>query len=201
MSNKIKHKTSKNNSSEDTSNKPLVSVVIPATILRSKSKGPDSLWVKVGGEGYETKIVKGVLWIRAESSMLGYLNAPNPFDAEGWFNTGDTVETDGEYIRILGRKSEIINVGGEKVFPVEVEGVLQMMEGMEDVTVIGESNPIMGQIVKARVKLNTEESLSKFRKRMHSFCREKLPKYKIPQKVEVVTSRLHGERFKKLRQA
>lgn len=87
MSNKIKHKTSKNNSSEDTSNKPLVSVVIPATILRSKSKGPDSLWVKIGGEGYETKIVKGVLWIRAESSMLGYLNAPNPFDAEGWFNT------------------------------------------------------------------------------------------------------------------
>lgn len=170
-------------------------------ILRSKSKESDSLWVKIGGEGYETKIVDDVLWIRAESSMLGYLNAPYPFDAEGWLNTGDVVEMDGEYIRILGRKSEIINVGGEKVFPVEVESVLQMMEGVEDATVSGESNPIVGQIVKARVKLNTEESLSEFRKRMHAFSRDRLPKYKIPQKVEIVTSGMHGDRFKKLRQA
>jgi len=53
-----------------------------------------------GGEGFETKVVDGVLWIRAESAMLGYLNAPYPFNQEGWFNTKDAVEVDGEYLRL-----------------------------------------------------------------------------------------------------
>ncbi|MBC8232318.1 long-chain fatty acid--CoA ligase, partial [bacterium] len=111
-------------------------------ILRSKSKDSNSLWVKVGGEGFETKIVNGILWIKAESAMLGYLNAPSPFDEEGWFNTGDAVEVDGDYIRILGRESEMINVGGEKVYPAEVENVLIQMDNIQDVTVYGENNPI-----------------------------------------------------------
>src|SRR5262249_27814214 len=58
-------------------------------ILRSKSRGSDSLWVRVGGEGYETKVMDGRLWIRGAAAMLGYLNAPSPFDAEGFFDTGD----------------------------------------------------------------------------------------------------------------
>ena len=90
-------------------------------ILRSKSRDDGSLWVKVGGEGYETKIVDNILWIRTRSALLGYLNAPSPFDAEGWFNTQDLVEQDGEWLRFLGRATEIINVGGQKVYPAEVE--------------------------------------------------------------------------------
>ena len=168
-------------------------------ILRAKSKSSDSLWVKIGGEGFETKIVDGILWIRAKSAMLGYLNAPSPFTEDGWFITGDVVEQDGEYIRILGRKSEIINVGGEKVYPVEVENILQDMEGVEDVMVGGEPNPITGQIVTVRVKLNTEETTSEFRKRMRAFCKEKLPNFKIPQKVMIMEEDLHSDRYKKLR--
>ncbi len=168
-------------------------------ILRAKSKSSDSLWVKIGGEGFETKIVDGILWIRAKSAMLGYLNAPSPFTEDGWFITGDVVEQDGEYIRILGRKSEIINVGGEKVYPVEVENVLQDMEGVEDVMVGGEPNPITGQIVTVHVKLSTEETTSEFRKRMRAFCKEKLPNFKIPQKVMIMEEDLHSERYKKLR--
>ncbi|HRI63331.1 MAG TPA: fatty acid--CoA ligase family protein, partial [Polyangium sp.] len=110
-------------------------------ILRSKSRNSDSLWVKVGGEGFETKIVDGILWIKARSAMLGYLNAPSPFNAEGWMNTGDMVEVDGEYVRFLGRKSEMINVGGEKVFPAEVENVIMRLENIKDVVVKGKPNP------------------------------------------------------------
>jgi long-chain acyl-CoA synthetase len=168
-------------------------------ILRSKSKDSDSLWVKVGGEGFDLKIVDGVLWIKAHSAMLGYLNAPQPFDEDGWFNTGDYVEVNGEYIRFLGRKQEVINVGGAKVYPVEVESVLYKMDGVEDVTVSPESNPITGQIVKARVKLSADETVSEFRKRMFAFCRDKLPNFKIPQKVVIVSKEMHGERFKKMR--
>ncbi len=168
-------------------------------ILRSKSRSSDSLWVKVGGEGFETRVVDGLLEIRAQSAMLGYLNAPSPFTPDGWFMTGDAVEVDGEWIRILGRKSELINVGGEKVYPVEVESVLQAMDGVEDVAVTGIPNPITGQAVLARVKLAAPEPLAAFRARMHQFCRGRLERYKIPQKVELVEAGLHGERFKKMR--
>ena len=168
-------------------------------ILRSKSRDSGSLSFKIGGEGFQTRIVNGTLWIRADSAMLGYLNALDPFDENGWFNTGDAVEVDGDYIRILGRESEIINVGGEKVYPVEVEGVLQQIEGVEDVTINGEPNPITGQIVKAQVKLNSDETIEEFRKRMRRFCRDKLPNYKIPQKVVFTDKEMYGERFKKVR--
>ena len=168
-------------------------------ILRSQSKSSDSLWLKIGGEGFETRIVNGILEIKAKSAMLGYLNAPSPFTEDGWFNTGDAVEVDGEYVHILGRTSEMINVGGEKVYPAEVESVIQQMDGVEDITISGEPNPVTGHIVKARVKLRTDEALGDFRKRMRSFCKDKLPPFKIPQKVVLVNQESYGERFKKMR--
>jgi len=170
-------------------------------ILRSQSRSSDSLWVKVGGDGFETRVVDGMLQIRAQSAMLGYLNAPSPFTPDGWLPTGDAVEVDGEYLRIHGRQSEIINVGGEKVYPAEVESVLQCMEGVQDVIVSGEPHRITGQIVTAKVRLGTGETLPEFRGRMRLFCRDRLPAFKIPQKVVFVDEALHGERFKKMRRA
>ena len=169
-------------------------------ILRSKSKACDSLWVKIGGEGFETRIVDGMLEIKAKSAMMGYLNASSPFTEDGWFQTGDAVEVDGEYVRFLGRKSEIINVGGEKVYPAEVESVLHLMEGVEEVVVGGEANVLTGQLVRAIVKLSTGETVEEFRKRMRFFCEKKMPQFKIPQKVLLADKELHGERFKIIRQ-
>lgn len=168
-------------------------------ILRSKSRSSDSLWVKVGGEGFETRVVDGLLEIKARSAMLGYLNADSPFTEDGWFKTGDAVEVDGEYVRFLGRRSEIINVGGEKVYPAEVEGVLQEMDGVADVSVGGEANAITGQTVMARVKLDTDESAAEFRKRMRAFCRGRLAPYKVPRRVVLTDQAMHGGRFKKIR--
>jgi long-chain acyl-CoA synthetase len=168
-------------------------------ILRSKSKSSDSLWVKVGGEGFETRVVDGKLEIRAESAMLGYLNAPSPFTSDGWLRTFDVVEQRGEYIRFLGRDSEIINVGGEKVYPAEVESVLESMDGVEEAVVGGEPHPLVGNIVAARVKLSTGEDLATFRRRMRNYCGRMLPKYKVPQRVEIVSDSMQGGRFKKKR--
>jgi long-chain acyl-CoA synthetase len=167
--------------------------------MRSQSRSSDSVWVKIGGEGYQTRVVDGLLEIKAESAMLGYLNAPTPFTEDGWFKTGDAVEVSGEWLRILGRRSEVINVGGEKVHPAEVEGVLQGMEGVEEATVVGEANAITGHIVLAKVRLTTAETASAFRQRMWAFCRDRLPGYKIPQKVKLVDHTLTGARFKKMR--
>jgi acyl-CoA synthetase (AMP-forming)/AMP-acid ligase II len=168
-------------------------------ILRSKSRDSGSLWVKIGGEGFETKVVDGVLWIRAYSAMMGYLNAPSPFNEEGWINTEDLVEVDGDYVRILGRRSDIINVGGQKVYPAEVESILMQMENIKDATVRGEKNPLTGNIVVARLVLNMPEEALLLKKRVRSFCRDKLESYKIPVKIEIENEARHTERFKKAR--
>jgi acyl-CoA synthetase (AMP-forming)/AMP-acid ligase II len=169
-------------------------------ILRSKSRDDGSLWIKVGGEGYQTKIVDGILWIRAETAMLGYLNADNPFDAYGWFNTQDAVEQDGEWLRFLGRSSDLINVGGQKVYPAEVESVLLELEDVLDVTVRGEPNPIIGQCVVARVNLRAPEAAADFKARMRRHCQGRLAPYMIPLKVEVAAAEQFGARCKRMRQ-
>jgi acyl-coenzyme A synthetase/AMP-(fatty) acid ligase len=168
-------------------------------ILRSKSRSDDSLWVKVGGEDYETRVVDRVLHIRAKSSMLGYLNAPSPFDAQGWFNTQDEVEVDGEWLRFLGRKSEIINVGGEKVYPVEIESVLLELDNVVDATVWGERHPITGNIVVAELRLREPEDRKALSKRVRAHCRERLAAFKVPVKIHVGDAARVSERFKKAR--
>lgn len=173
--------------------------LIELGVLRSKSESDDSLWVKLGGNGYELRVVDGLLEIKAESAMLGYLNAPSPFTADGWFKTGDAVEVQGEYFRILGRKSELINVGGEKVYPAEIESVLQQMPNVAEVRVYGEKSPIMGMMVVAQIRLSEEEDKKEFTSRMKAFCRGKLAPYKIPAKVMIDKAQQYGDRLKKTR--
>lgn len=170
-------------------------------IMATQSKDTESTWMKVGGEGVETRVVDGVLWIRAATAMLGYLNAPSPFDAEGWYNTGDSVEVDGEYMRVLGRKQELINVGGEKVHPAEVENVLLEVPNITGAVVQGKRNPVTGQIVVATVTLEHEESKDALEKRIYAHCATRLEKYKIPSLIFVSTKTLMGERFKQVRSA
>ena len=168
--------------------------------LRSKSENSDSTWVKVGGEGYETRIVDGMLQIKAESAMLGYLNASSPFTDDGWFITGDEIEVKGEYIRFLGRKSEIINVGGEKVYPAEVENIIQELKNVADVTVFGEKNPIMGNIVCANITLNRDvKDSKKIIKEIKKHCQNKLENFKVPVKIHIISEKQYTERFKKSR--
>ena len=168
-------------------------------VLRTKSRDDGSLWVKVGGEGFETKVVDGILWIRAKSAMLGYLNAPQPFDADGWFNTDDQVEVDGEYLKILGRKSEIINVGGQKVFPAEVEDVLIQIDNIRDAVVFGEKNFLMGNVVAAKVNLIADEDDASVKKRVREFCKARLSSYKVPVRIEIARDDLFNSRFKRIR--
>jgi acyl-coenzyme A synthetase/AMP-(fatty) acid ligase len=170
-------------------------------ILRSKSEASRSLWVKVGGEDYDLKVQDGTLWVKARSAMLGYLNADSPFDEEGWLNTGDLVETRGEFIRFLGRKSDVINVGGQKVYPAEVEEVLLSIPNVCDVSVTGEANPITGNIVVARFNLIEPEESVNFKKRVREFCRGRMEPFKVPVRIEIVNYEQFSGRFKKIRQS
>ena len=167
--------------------------------LRSHSSSNDSPWVRIGGEGYRTRVVDGLLQIQAESSMLGYLNAPSPFTEDGWFMTGDAVEVEGEYLRILGRASDLINVGGRKVHPPEVEAAILELENIREAAVRGEPHPLVGQVVVARVSLHEPEEPRQLERRVRDHCRARLAPYMVPVKVEVAAGPLHTERHKTVR--
>ncbi|SDL14315.1 class I adenylate-forming enzyme family protein [Streptomyces indicus] len=170
-------------------------------ILSTKSRDNNSLWVKLGGEGFDYQIRDGILWIRSDIAMLGYLNAPAPFDEDGYFNTQDAVEVDGDYVRILGRKSEVINVAGEKVYPSEVENVLLEMDIVADATVSGRHSHITGQVVQATVKLTRPLDEREAARQVRRYCSERLQAYKVPLLVEVSQRDQHSQRFKKTRSA
>lgn len=173
--------------------------LIELGVMRSQSESNGSLWVKIGGEGYQTRVVNSILEIKSDSAMLGYLNAKSPFTIDGWFITGDSVEVNGEYFKILGRKSEMINVGGEKVFPQEVENVILQMPDIVDVMVFSENNPITGKIVCAKVKYVGADSKLELVKKIKIHCRSKLETFKVPVKIELADSTFESDRFKKNR--
>lgn len=173
--------------------------LIELGVMRSQSEENGSLWVKIGGEGYQVRVVDQMLQIRSESAMLGYLNAPSPFTEDGWFMTGDAVEVKGDYFKILGRKSELINVGGEKVFPQEVESVILEDPRVSDVLVYGEDNRLTGKIVCAKVKYSTDEPKAEIIKRIKTHCRSRLQSFKVPMKIELVNDTFESGRFKKNR--
>lgn len=170
-------------------------------VLRSKSRSDDSPWVKIGGDGFEVKVVDDTLWVRSEANMVGYLNAPSPIDADGWMCTGDRVEVDGDYLRIRGRASDMINVGGQKVFPVEVETVLLQAPNVVDAAVVGAPHPILGRVVHARITLAQPEERRALGERLRSYCASRLAKYKIPVRFQVVEGGQHNARYKKVRSA
>jgi len=174
--------------------------LIELGVLRAKSKSSDSLWVKIGGEGYNIRVVDDMLEIKADAAMLGYLNAPSPFTDDGYFMTGDRVEVNGDYFHILGRDSELINVGGQKVFPAEVEAVLLECPDVENAVVFKEKNSIIGQIVCANINRRSNNgSDGEARARIKKFCSGKLDAYKVPVKIKFVLDILHSDRMKRLR--
>lgn len=168
-------------------------------VLASKSRENNSVWFKIGGPGFETKIVDNILWVKSDYRMVGYLNAPSNFDDEGWFNTEDCVEVDGEYLRILGRTSDLINVGGQKVYPNEIEEVIMTLDNVADVSVYAEANSLVGQIIVAQISIIEPETVADLKKRVRKTCIERLVSYKVPSKVIITEKGLHNQRFKKQR--
>ena len=170
-------------------------------VLRSQSRDDGSLWLRIGGEGFRTRVADGVLWIKSDYAMVGYLNAPSEFDGDGWFNTHDEVEVDGEWFRILGRETDLINVGGQKVYPAEVEGVVLEVDNVRDVAVQGEKHALLGQIVVATVVLEQPEPVESVKKRLRRVCTGQLASFKVPVKVVLSDGPLHSARQKKIRRA
>lgn len=163
-------------------------------IVRVKSEARDSLWMKIGGEGVETRVVDSKLQIRSETRMLGYLNAESPFDSEGWYDTRDIVEQKGEYIKVVGRDTEVINVGGQKFMASEVERVAIRFPGVELLSVKGRDNPITGQHVELTVQPISGNDFDQ--NGFTTFLRGNLPSHMVPRRIKVGPVGI-GHRFKR----
>lgn len=173
--------------------------------VRSKSRSDTSLFIKIKQDEVQTQIRDGLLWVKSSGTMLGYLNASAAMDEDGWICTGDMVEQEGEWLRILGRASDLINVGGEKVIPAEVESILVQADNVIDAVVRGESHPLTGMIVAADVMIAPERDISESKSRrelvkeIRRHCQAHLSNYKIPVKFRFSSGAVTTDRQKKLR--
>ena len=103
---------------------------------------------------------------------------------DGWLLTGDIARMDEDgYFFIVDRKKDMINVGGFKVYPREVEEVLFEHPSIKEAGVIGMADEFSGEAVKAFV-VARDPSTKPTEKEVIDFCAERLAKYKVPKKVE-----------------
>ena len=162
-------------------------------IVRVKSEARNSLFMKVGGEGVETRVVNNVLQIRSECRMLGYLNAPSPFDSEGWYDTKDLVEKKNGLYKIVGRMSDVINVGGLKFMASEIERVALEFPNVCLTKAYPRQNPITGQHVELVVQPNAESYVDK--EVLMGYLKTKLQPHMVPKRIRVGNVTV-GHRFK-----
>ena len=173
--------------------------LIEIGVLQTKSTKSDSLFLKIDSRELKYRIREGMLErTKTSEAMLGYLNAPQPFTSDGWFITGDEVELKGEELRIIGRKSEIINIGGKKVFPVEIETVLLQHDKVLDALVYSEENFLLGAIVCAKIYVHKTSSLKGLKNEIKKFCNKSLNSYQVPVKINFVTEPIFNDRLKKI---
>jgi len=140
------------------------------------------------GGKIDMRVEDGSLRIRSSRVAVRYIGAQAPAlaDADGYVDTGDMVELrDGRYF-FVGRREGIINVGGQKVHPEEVEAVVNAHPGVRMSRVRGRANPITGAIVAADVVLSPGYEVEAVAAEVLAACRERLPVYKVPALVNAV---------------
>jgi acyl-CoA synthetase (AMP-forming)/AMP-acid ligase II len=145
------------------------------------------------------KIIDSRLFVKTETAMLGYLTGESPNFVDGWLDTGDLVIEEDGWLKILGRESDLINVGGQKVFPAEVESVVMEMDNIVEAVVYPVPNPVFGNVIGLKVQILIDESIDELKKKIRIYCNSRLENYKIPVYIEKVDKIDIDPRFKKLR--
>jgi acyl-coenzyme A synthetase/AMP-(fatty) acid ligase len=143
------------------------------------------------GNGVVLRMTDGALAIRSDRTALRYLGegAPKLQDAEGFVDTGDMIELRDDRYYFVGRRGGIINVGGAKVNPEEVEAVINRHAAVHASLVKARRNPITGALVAADVvlKANVAEGQA-LKEEIIAACAEQLAPYKVPALVRFVPS-------------
>ncbi len=112
--------------------------------------------------------------------MRGYISQPAKLSSDGWLITGDIVKVAGDRVMFLGREDTVINVGGAKVIPEEVETVLLQVPGVLDARVYGAKNPITGYVLAAEITWNSPVPEEQARAQIFGYLSARLESFKVP---------------------
>ncbi|MEU9856982.1 long-chain fatty acid--CoA ligase [Streptomyces sp. NPDC047974] len=170
-------------------------------ISATTSESSESTYFRISDENVQYRIVDGELQLKSRTQFMGYLNYPDDsLTEDGWFRTGDLVEEkeDG-FLKVKGRAKEVINVGGEKVLPLELESILLGSPLIDDCVVYGRPNSITGQSVCVDIKPSGEMTRADARRHVREFLEGKVEPFKLPAKVNLVEELRVSDRFKKQR--
>jgi acyl-CoA synthetase (AMP-forming)/AMP-acid ligase II len=156
----------------------------------------------------EMKVEDGTLKVRSSGTAFRYLGkkAPALKDAEGFVDTGDALELRGGRYYFVGRRDGIINVGGFKVHPEEIEAVINRHPEVSMSLVKAKKNPITGALVIADVvlksRLQSVDNIAHILRRdILQFCREELAQYKVPAAINFVPALTIAQTGKLIRHA
>ncbi len=147
--------------------------------------------------GYEVRIVDdrgrdcppgqpGELIIRGPAVALGYINQPEETlraFRDGWYYTSDLMEwTEDGFVQFVGRRSEMLKVGGIRVYPLEIERVLKAHPEIRDVVVVRAEERIRGEIPRAVVACYPGSEVSV--RQLKQYCRDRMAVYQVPRIIE-----------------
>lgn len=144
--------------------------------------GFPAVWLENPPPGLGMKIVDGLLWVRPETAPTG---EGVESDDEGFIRTGDRVALEGDRFHFLGREGTAINVGGVKVQPEQVEGVLRAHPQVADCRVGSRRSPVVGALVVAEV-VPVAGAGADFRAELKRWCRERLTREAQPATITLV---------------
>lgn len=167
----------------------------PASEMRVGSCGRAMGDTELKAVGHEQQTLGvdeiGELWARGTAVSAGYYKRPEAtaevFVADGWFRTGDIVRIDADgYVHIVDRVKDMINVGGEKVYPRDVEEVIFRHPAVADAVVLAAPDAVLGEVPRAVIALKPGAELSA--EELIAFLRPSLATFKLPRAVEFVAT-------------
>ena len=152
--------------------------------IESVGKPSDGISLKLVSNDNEPTI--GEVWIKGRNVIDNYWSDEHTKEnlIDGWLKTGDLGRIDNGYLYILGRVDDLINISGEKVYPQEIERVVKVLTGIDDVIAVPMKHEVFGEVVKLFVKKSVESNISKTDILTH--CIKNLERFKVPAKIEFV---------------
>ena len=155
-----------------------IGIAIPGVELKVLDENHDSVPSNTTGE----------IYARGDNIMLGYWKDPDATKQvlhDGWLKTGDLAYADDEgYLYIVGRSSEMIKSGANRISPKDIEEAILELDGIEEVAVVGVDDELLGQVIKAVIVVSPGYNLDK--KLVMRHCKTSLANYKLPKYVDFV---------------
>lgn len=149
--------------------------------------GFPAAWLEQPVQGIEVRIRDGMLQIKNPNAMRRYVSEnAQPLLDDGWLQTADRCEIIDGRVKVLGRQDATINVGGSKVYPLQVETFLLGIAGVREARVFAVPNPVAGQLVGAEVVLEPGQDPAEARPRILAECRAQLAGYQVPRSFKIV---------------